>query len=94
VQIDPRGLGYDLTAVLRVRPDARQLPKIADIAKATPEVVECQRVTGDDCFVMKVHVRDVQHLEEVLDRFTPYGRTTTSIVQSAPFPPRGVAVRL
>jgi Lrp/AsnC family leucine-responsive transcriptional regulator len=43
---------------------------------------------------MKVHVRDVQHLEEVLDRFTPYGRTTTSIVQSAPFSARGVAVRL
>jgi Lrp/AsnC family leucine-responsive transcriptional regulator len=94
VEIDPRALGYDLSAVLRVRPDARQLPKIAKIAADTPEVVECQRVTGDDCFVMKVHVRDVQHLEEVLDHFTPFGRTTTSIVQSAPFRPRGVAVRL
>jgi Lrp/AsnC family leucine-responsive transcriptional regulator len=88
--IDPRALGYDLSAVLRVRPDARQLPKIADIARDTPEVVECERVTGDDCFVMKVHVRNVQHLEEVLDRFTPFGRTTTSIVQSAPFSARGV----
>jgi hypothetical protein len=28
----------------------------------------------------------------VLDRFTPYGRTTTSIVQSSPFAPRGVAL--
>jgi Lrp/AsnC family transcriptional regulator, leucine-responsive regulatory protein len=91
-EIDPRALGYDLSAVLRVRPDARQLPKIADIARDTPEVVECERVTGDDCFVMKLHVRDVQHLEEVLDRFTPFGRTTTSIVQSAPFRPRGVAL--
>ncbi len=91
-EVDPRALGYDLTAVLRVRPDARQLPKLARIATDTPEVTECQRVTGDDCFVMKLHVRDVQHLEEVLDRFTPYGRTTTSIVQSAPFSPRGVAL--
>jgi Lrp/AsnC family transcriptional regulator, leucine-responsive regulatory protein len=41
---------------------------------------------------MKLHVRDVHHLEEVLDRFTPYGRTTTSIVQSSPFAPRGVAL--
>jgi Lrp/AsnC family leucine-responsive transcriptional regulator len=76
--------------VLRVRPDARQLPKLAKIATDTPEVTECQRVTGDDCYVMKLHVRDVEHLEEVLDRFTPFGRTTTSIVQSAPFRPRGV----
>jgi Lrp/AsnC family leucine-responsive transcriptional regulator len=90
--VDPRALGYQLSAVLRVRPDARQLPKLAKIATDTPEVTECQRVTGDDCFVMKLHVRDVQHLEEVLDRFTPFGRTTTSIVQSAPFLPRGVAL--
>jgi Lrp/AsnC family transcriptional regulator, leucine-responsive regulatory protein len=90
--VDPRALGYGLSAVLRVRPDARQLPKLAKIATDTPEVTECQRVTGDDCFVMKLHVRDVEHLEEVLDRFTPFGRTTTSIVQSAPFRPRGVAL--
>ena len=91
-EIDPRALGYDLSAILRVRPDARQLPKIADIARDTHEVVECERVTGDDCFVMRLHVRDVGHLEEVLDRFTPFGRTTTSIVQSSPFPARGVAL--
>jgi Lrp/AsnC family leucine-responsive transcriptional regulator len=90
--VDPRALGYDLSAVLRVRPDARQLPKLAKVATDTPEVTECQRVTGDDCYVMKLHVRDVEHLEEVLDRFTPFGRTTTSIVQSAPFRPRGVAL--
>jgi len=89
-EVDPRALGYELSAVLRVRPDARQLPKLAGIATDTPEVTECQRVTGDDCYVMKLHVRDVEHLEEVLDRFTPFGRTTTSIVQSAPFRPRGV----
>jgi Lrp/AsnC family transcriptional regulator, leucine-responsive regulatory protein len=93
-EINPRTLGFALSAVLRVRPDARQLPKVAQIASDTPEVVECQRVTGDDCFAMKLHVRDVQHLEEVLDRFTPFGRTTTSIVQSAPFAARGVALRL
>ena len=93
-EIDPRALGYELSAVLRVRPEGRQLPRIAEIARDTPEVVECQRVTGDDCFVMKLHVRDVHHLEDVIDRFTPFGSTTTSIVQSAPFPARGMALRI
>ncbi|HKN93797.1 MAG TPA: Lrp/AsnC family transcriptional regulator [Thermoleophilaceae bacterium] len=88
--IDPRSLGLDLGAVLRVRPHARQIPKVAQIARDTPEVVECERITGDDCFFMRLHVRDVEHLEEVLDRFTPFGQTTTSIVQSAPVPARGV----
>jgi Lrp/AsnC family leucine-responsive transcriptional regulator len=93
-EIDPRALGYDLGAVIRIRPHARQIPKVAQIATDTAEVVECQRITGDDCFFMRLHVRDVEHLEEVLDRFTPFGQTTTSIVQSSPFPARGVALEL
>ncbi|HEY1538944.1 MAG TPA: hypothetical protein VGF63_06075 [Solirubrobacteraceae bacterium] len=36
------------------------------------------------------HVRSVEHLEELVDRFTPYGQTTTSIVQSSPVAPRGL----
>ena len=90
--VDPRALGYTLAGVLRIRPAPRQLPKVADLARETPEVVECHRITGDDCYFMKLHVRDVEHLEEVIDRFTPYGTTTTSIVQSSPVPRRGVAL--
>ena len=37
-----------------------------------------------------LHVRSVEHLEEVIDRFTPYGQTTTSIIQSSPVPRRGL----
>jgi Lrp/AsnC family transcriptional regulator, leucine-responsive regulatory protein len=92
VDVDPRALGYDLGAVIRIRPHARQIPKVAQIATDTPEVTECERVTGDDCFVMRLHVRDVEHLEEVIDRFTPYGQTTTSIVQSSPVPLRALPV--
>ncbi len=90
VDVDPRALGYAFAAVLRMRPAPRQIPKVADVARATPEVVECHRVTGEDCFYMKLHVRSVEHLEEVIDRFTPYGQTTTSIIQSSPVPRRGV----
>src|SRR3954469_5232369 len=84
----PAALGYALAAVLRIRPAPRQIPKVADVARETPEVVEFQRVTGDDCFWMKLHVRSVEHLEQVIDRFTPYGQTTTSIIQSSPVPRR------
>jgi Lrp/AsnC family leucine-responsive transcriptional regulator len=88
--VDPRALGYGLSAVIRVRPAPRQLRDVADAARHTPEVVECHRITGEDCFVLRAHVRDVEHLEEVIDRFAPFGQTTTSIVQSSPVPGRGV----
>jgi Lrp/AsnC family transcriptional regulator, leucine-responsive regulatory protein len=90
--IDPRALGLALTVIIRMRPAPGQLPNAAELARETREVVECHRVTGDDCFYMKVHVRDVTHLEEVIDRFVALGQTTTSIVQSSPVPRRGIAV--
>ncbi len=53
-----------------------------------PEVVECHRVTGEDCFILKVHLPEIASLDRVLDRFLVHGQTTTSIVQSSPVPPR------
>src|SRR4051794_36667374 len=73
-EVDPRKLGYGLGVVIRIRPAPRQLSHVADLARRTEEVVECHRVTGDDCFVMFAHVRDVTHLEEVIDQFVPYGQ--------------------
>jgi Lrp/AsnC family leucine-responsive transcriptional regulator len=90
--VDPRALGYTLSVIVRIRPAPRQLHKVADLARATPEVVECHRITGEDCYFLRAHVRDVEHLEEVIDRFSPYGQTTTSVMQTSPVPPRGVAL--
>lgn len=91
-QLNPRALGFALSAVIRVRPAPRQLRKVGQVAEATPEVVECRRITGDDCYVMTAHVRSVEHLEEVIDRFASHGQTTTAIVQSSPVPSRGLAL--
>src|SRR4051795_11013355 len=89
-EVDPRKLGYDLGVVIRIRPAPRQLVAVAELARQTDEIVECHRVTGDDCYVMTAHVRDVSHLEEVIDEFAAYGQTTTSIMQSSPVPRRAL----
>jgi Lrp/AsnC family leucine-responsive transcriptional regulator len=94
VELDPRALGYALSAIIRVRPAPRELAKVAEIARQTPEIVECHRVTGEDCFVARAHLRSVGHLETVIDRFAPFGQTTTSIVQSSPVPRRDLALAL
>ena len=91
-ELDPVALGYPLSAVIRIRPAPRQLQKLAELAQATPEVVECHRITGEDCYLLKAHVRSVTHLEELIDQFTPFGQTTTSIVQSSPVAARGIAL--
>jgi Lrp/AsnC family leucine-responsive transcriptional regulator len=88
LELDPRALGWPVAAFVRVRPGPGQLTRIADLARQTPEVVECHRITGEDCFLMKVYVTEIDKLEEVLDRFLMYGQTTSSIVQSSPVPAR------
>jgi Lrp/AsnC family leucine-responsive transcriptional regulator len=81
-------VGLPVTAFARIRPMPGSLPKIAELAAETPEVTECYRITGDDCFLLKLHTPTIGDLEAVLDRFLAYGNTTTSIVVSTPVPRR------
>ena len=90
VDVDPKKLGYTVAAVVRVAPATRQLDRIREIARDTPEVVECHRITGEDCFFLKLHLHSIDELEPLLDRFTPYGRTTTSIIHSSPVDQRAL----
>ena len=92
LDVDPKALGFPVAAFVRIRPGPGQLRRIVELAERTPEVVECHRITGEDCYFAKAHVRDVEHLEEVIDRFVLFGLTTTSIVQSSPVPVRGIAL--
>ena len=83
-EVDPRALGYQLTAIVRVKPAVRQLTKIAELAAEIPEVEECLRITGEDCFYIKLHLGSIEELPTVLDQFLLYGETTTSIVNATP----------
>ncbi len=88
LDLDPAALGLPLAAYVRVRPNPGRLPEVAELAKRIPEVVECHRITGEDCFILKVHLPAMDQLDRLLDRFLLHGITTTSIIQSSPVPPR------
>src|SRR5262245_41780419 len=88
LDLDPAALGLPLTVYIRIRPDPGQLPKVAELARCLPEVVECHRITGEDCFIVKAHFPAIDQLDRLLDQFLVYGLTTTSIVQSTPVPLR------
>ena len=92
LEVDPAALGLPVTAFARIRPAAGQLSKVAELARSLPEVTECHRITGEDCFLIKVHAPAVQELETLLDQFLIYGQTVTSIVVSTPVPPRPLPV--
>ena len=83
-ELDPAALGYPVSAVVRIRPSPGQLQRVREVAAESPEVAECYRITGEDCYLIRLHLRSIDDLEEILDRFTPHGQTTTSIIHSVP----------
>ena len=90
MDVNPAALGLSIAAYIRIRPNPGQLPKIADLAQQIPEVVECHRITGEDCFILKVYIPAMNQLDRLLDIFQLYGLTTTSIIQSSPVPSRNL----
>lgn len=88
LELDPAALGLPIAAIVRIRPMPGQLPKIVKLAQSLPQVAECHRITGEDCFLMKIHLESLDALDPLLDRFLVFGQTTTSILQSSPVPSR------
>ena len=85
-RINPRALGLEVTAFVRIRVTGAETlaRKLSRLAGELSEVLECHRCTGDESFILKVRVASVAHLERLIDRLTPFGMTSTALVLSSP----------
>ncbi len=83
IVVDPKVFGLGIAAHVRMRAMPGEVKRLAQMLIDTPEIVEADRVTGEDCFLAKVLVSDVQELETVIDRFLPFSSADTAIVQSS-----------
>jgi Lrp/AsnC family transcriptional regulator, leucine-responsive regulatory protein len=92
VDLSPAALGRPMAAYVRIRPGPGQVGAIVELAKRTPQVVECHRVTGEENVLMKVQAADTDELTEIVDLFFELGQIATSIVQRSPVPPRVVPI--
>lgn len=84
IDIDPAALGRPLSVWLRISPIPGQLQTVYKIIQELAEIVECDRVTGDDCYLARAHVRSVADLEQLIDQLVGYATTNTSVIQSPP----------
>ena len=89
-QIDAAAVGFPLLTIIRVHSAGLKSTGIDEMAARLPEVVECHRVTGSESHVLRVRVRDMGHLEEVLEQLWEFGDTVSSVVTTSPVPNRGV----
>lgn len=83
--VNPRALGFGLVAfvMLKTGEQARTVDT-SGLLCALPEVQEVHRVVGEDCFFVKVRVRDTDHLghllEEHIQTIPSVATTRTTIV--------------
>ncbi len=80
--IDWAALGYSLEAIVRIRPLPGQLHSVRKLIEDTPEISTCDKVTGEDCFVARLHARSMAEIDQVLDEISERATTNTSIVKS------------
>jgi Lrp/AsnC family leucine-responsive transcriptional regulator len=89
-RINPRALGLGLMALVRLRTSHEHIKTCLKRFSEIPHIVEVHRVTGDDCFVLKVLVPAPEDLETIVDRIAGFGTVTTSLVlRSEPARPIG-----
>ena len=84
LRVNHSPIGYPLRAIVRVNPLPGQLQRVQKLIEDTPEIVECDKVTGEDCFVCKIYLKSIEQLDLILDRIAEYARTNSSIVKSSP----------
>jgi Lrp/AsnC family transcriptional regulator, leucine-responsive regulatory protein len=88
ISLNTRALGFPLEALLRVEPLPGKLRAVEQVLQELPEVVECCVVTGEDCFVARLVLRDISDLDRLLRPLHDMARTKTSIIHRQPVPPR------
>lgn len=84
IEVDSKLLGYALSFYIRIRPLPGQLEKVVAVIQSIKEIVECDRVTGDDCFIAKAHVKSTDELERIINQLICHAQTNTSLMQSSP----------
>jgi Lrp/AsnC family leucine-responsive transcriptional regulator len=71
-----KAVGYPLTAFITVPVGDIGIKEMGERLVALPEVLECHKVTGNTCFLVKVKVRDADHLEQLVDYINQFARNT------------------
>nr|WP_290447227.1 MULTISPECIES: Lrp/AsnC family transcriptional regulator [unclassified Pseudomonas] len=77
-------VGLPIQCVIELRLDSHSKQRAYEELYTFAELIQCHRVTGDPCFIMRAAVDSMEHLEQLLDRVASYGVSKTSMVLSTP----------
>ncbi|MBD8874973.1 Lrp/AsnC family transcriptional regulator [Roseibium polysiphoniae] len=84
IDVDPKAVGYLFQTMVRVRPLPGTLHVVQKMLQDIPQITECDKVTGEDCFIARLHVRSMEELDEILDKVSEKSETSTAVVKAQP----------
>jgi Lrp/AsnC family leucine-responsive transcriptional regulator len=87
-RINPRRAGLEISALIRLKTTHDKIDPCLRLFAAMPAIVASDRITGEDCFVVRATVATMSQLEEVIDKLAAFGAVSTSIVLAS-YPGKG-----
>lgn len=84
VDLNLKKFGYSLQAIVRAKPMPGQLHLVERILQDMPECIECDKVTGEDCFIARICLRSIDVLDDLLSPLKDRAETNTSIIHATP----------
>lgn len=83
-RVNLRAIGVGLQAIIRIQTSHAGIAPYVQLFQQMPEVLEADRVTGEDCFIVRCAIAQPADLERVVDALAVHGAVTTSLVLSSP----------
>jgi len=82
IDVDTRALGYQIRAMVRIRPLPGKLHLVERMIAERPEFIECDKITGDDPFLARLVVRSIEEMDDVLEALSEYATTSTAVIKA------------
>lgn len=81
VEIDSKALGYQIRAMVRIRPLPGKLHLVERLIQETPQFIECDKITGDDPFLARLVVHSIEEMDDVLESLSEHAVTSTAVIK-------------
>ncbi|MCP8465344.1 Lrp/AsnC family transcriptional regulator [Pseudomonas sp. ZM23] len=86
--VDLTKMGRSIQCLIEMRLNDHRSSSMLDPLLEIPQIIDCYRITGESCVMLKVAVSCTRELEELIDRLAQFGTSRTSLILSTPFAQR------
>jgi Lrp/AsnC family leucine-responsive transcriptional regulator len=83
LDIDSKALGYQIGAMVRIRPLPGKLHLVERLIQEIPQFIECDKITGDDPFLARLVVHSIEEMDDVLESLSDHAVTSTAVIKGA-----------